>query len=194
MKRLSLIFIASFALVTIQGFSGVFADGGGVPLSQLAGRYADTLEGSFTLCFKPDFSDTENCSTSGAIPVSFNGPAVGQITQDKDGNLCGAYIGTAGVPGSPGNFPPQEHHFVGKVTDYDPATGTGDKSFTDYIGGKCNGTKFDSAGAVVNNTSTGHFVASDNGNRVDLVVTTLQDSAGDIGAFNFTSINLKQKE
>ena len=48
-------------------------------------------------------------------------------------------------------------------------------------------------GAVVNNTSTVHFVASDNGDRVDLVVTTLQDSAGDIGAFNFTSVNLKQK-
>ena len=107
--------------------------------------------------------------------------------------MCGAYTGTAGAPGSPGNFPPQAHHFVGKVTNYDPATGTGDKSFTDYIGGKCNGSKFNSSGAVVNNTSTGHFVASDHGNRVDLVVTTLQDSGGDIGAFNFTSVNLKQK-
>ena len=145
MKKLSLILIASFALVTIQGFSGVFADdGGGIPLSKLAGRYADTPRALSRFVSSPTFPTLRIVPRSGAVPVPFNGPAVGQVTQDKDGNLCGAYTGTAGAPGSPGNFPPQEHHFVGKVTNYDPATGTGDKSFTDYIGGKCNGTKFDS--------------------------------------------------
>ena len=38
-----------------------------------------------------------------------------------------------------------------------------------------------------------HFVASDNGECVDLVVTNVTDSVGDIGAFNLTGFNLKQK-
>ena len=83
---------------------------------------------------------------------------------------------------------------VGKVTNYDPATGSGDVSVTNYTGGKCRGSKFDSTGATVVNTATAHFVASDNGERVDAVTTSITDSLGDIGAFNLASVALKQKD
>ena len=71
MKKLFLILIASFAVVMIQGFSRVSADGGdGIPLSKLAGKYASTAQGSLTLCFNSTFcpSIPENCSTAGAQP------------------------------------------------------------------------------------------------------------------------------
>ena len=89
MKKLSLVLIAGFALVTIQGFSRVSADdGGGIPLSRLAGKYAQTNQGSITVCFKPDFSDTQNCSTAGAVTVPFNFLELGENNHDKEGDIC----------------------------------------------------------------------------------------------------------
>jgi hypothetical protein len=196
MKRLFLILIiASFALVMIQGFSRVAADGGGgIPLSKLAGKFAQAGpgSGSLTLCFKPDFSATENCSTVGAIPLAANVVGVGQKTQDKDGDSCLTETITEAFPGK---LPPivAVFHGANKVTNYDPATGSGDESFTNYAGGRCMGSKFDTTGATVLNNGTLHFVASDNGERTDFVVTTLTDSLGDIGAFNAAGFNLKQK-
>lgn len=194
MKKPFLILIVTLALVVIQGFSGVSADdGGGIPLSKLAGKFAQALDGSITLCFKPDFSATENCSTVGAIPLAQNGPSVGQKTQDKDGDSCLTGTITAGAPGS--KVPPFVFvsRGVNKVTNYDPATGSGDESFTNYAGGNCIGSRFDSTGATVLNNGTLHFVASDNGERTDFLLTTVTDPLGDIGAFNLAGFNLKQK-
>ena len=42
-------------------------------------------------------------------------------------------------------------------------------------------------------TFTLHFVASDNGKRLDSAVTTLTNSLGEYGAFNLPGIDLKQK-
>ena len=60
---------------------------------------------------------------------------------------------------------------VGKSLDYDRNIGTGDASFTTYVGSKCNGAEFDSTGATVIATGNTHFVASDNGKRIEGVVT-----------------------
>lgn len=49
-------------------------------------------------------------------------------------------------------------HTAGKVTDYDPTTGTGDRTFTDYTGGTCNGANFDNTGATVTSTGTFHLL------------------------------------
>jgi hypothetical protein len=195
MKKLFLILIASFALIMIQDFSKASADGGaGIPLSKLAGKLAQTFQGSITVCFKPDFSGTENCSAADAKPVSGNYVQVGQVTQDKDGNSCSTVTITLGFPGSP--FPPflSVQQGVTKVTNYDPAAGSGDDSAITYTGGKCIGSKFNSTGATVASSGTDHFVASDNGDRVDFVTTTATDPLGDIGAFNNAGFNLKQKQ
>jgi hypothetical protein len=61
------------------------------------------------------------------------------------------------------------------------------------MGGKCTGSKFDGTGATVVATFTIHFVASDNGERLDSAVTTLTDPVGEYGAFNLPGIDLKQK-
>jgi hypothetical protein len=195
MKKLFLILMAGFALIMIQGFSRVSADGaGGIPLSKLAGKYASTGQGSITFCFSTFAPPTtENCSTANALTASGNFVLVGQSTEDKEGNICSTDTTTFGSPGAPFPSPEPFDHTVSKVTNYDPATGSGDLSGTHYTGGKCTGSKFDSTGATVVATFTQHFVASDNGERQDSVVTTLTDSGGDIGAFNLAGIDLKQK-
>jgi hypothetical protein len=194
MKKFLSVLIASFALVMIQGFGTISADGGGgISLSKGAGKYSSTLQGSLTFCFKPGFLATENCSTVGAIPVPLNVVVVGQGTQDKDGDSCTTYTSTSGTPGSP--VPPSVGvgPNVSKVTNYDPATGSGDGNYTNYAGGKCIGFKFNSAGATVVNFGTFHFVYSDDAVRTDFVVTSATDAVGDIGAFNLPGVNLKQK-
>jgi hypothetical protein len=198
MKKLFLILIASFALVMAHDFNRVYAGdngdgGGGIPLSQLAGKYAGTAQGSITLCFKPDFSASESCSAAGAVPVAFN---VSQVSSEsgKAGISCFTSTTTLSVPGDVHPTTGSVSHAVAKVTSYDPATGSGDASFTEYSGGKCIGSKFDSTGATVADTGTEHFVASGQGNRIDFVATAFTSAIGDIGAFNVSGLSLKQKE
>jgi hypothetical protein len=81
---------------------------------------------------------------------------------------------------------------VSKITSYDPVTGTGEKSFTDYVGGQCRGAIFDSTGATVVDIGTEHIAVSNNGKRIDTIVTSLTDSAGDIGNFSLSVTLLRQ--
>jgi hypothetical protein len=178
-------------------FNSVYAwehdgDGdGGIPLSKLAGKYAETFPGAvFYICLKPDFSGPENCLTKGAVPVADIGATVAQHTQDKDGNSCSNNTFTLALSAPLAAFPPTvfRFHAVSKVTNYDPATGSGDASFTQYTGGKCIGSKFDSTGATSVQTGTYHFVASDNGKRVDSVWTTFTDALGGHRRIRCTSL------
>jgi hypothetical protein len=199
MKRLFMILMAGLALVMAHDFNGAYVgaqdgEGGEIPLSKLAGKYAAIYSpsGFFTQCFKPDFSATEPCSTHGAVPIVISAGTVGQKTQDKEGDACINFTGTFATSGSP--IPTTVIVFINveKVTDYDPATGSGDVSATGYGGGKCIGSNFDSTGATIVTTGTAHFVASDNGRRVDSTVTKFTDAVGDIGGFVITRSDLKQ--
>ena len=147
---------------------------------------------SLTYCFVPDFSDFENCSIAGSVATPANIGLVGQGTRDNKGNICETFTATVGFPLSA--FPPivvSEQEIFTKIT-YDPATGSGDASFTNYTGGKCTGSKFISTGATVVDTGTIHFVFSGNGNREDYILTTLVNPQGSYGAFNLVGFRLKQ--
>jgi hypothetical protein len=203
MKKLFLILIACFALVLALDFNGAYAgdrDGdhghdrdGGIPLSKLAGKYSVTFQagGFFVQCFKPDFSATEPCSTPGAVPINVSAGTVAQSTWDKDGDTCSKLTSVFASLGQ--TSPPSVVVFfsVIKVTDYDPATASGDSSFTTYLGGKCIGSKFDSTGATNIGTGTYHFVASQDGERVDFTQLT---STGDFGGFIIVGTYLKQEK
>ncbi|HEV8715900.1 MAG TPA: hypothetical protein VGX03_24115, partial [Candidatus Binatia bacterium] len=107
---------------------------------------------------------------------------VGAVTGDDKGNLCGTLTET--VSDLPVDISPPAvvvFHNISKVTSYDSTTGTGDASFTNYIGGHCHGARFDSTGATVASTGTSHFAASNRGKRIDYVVTSLTDPVGAIG-------------
>ena len=91
MKKLFLIVVASFALVMAHDFNTTYADDGdGIPASKLTGKYANTSQGSVTICFKPDFTATESCSTASAVAVPGNTVGVGQGTSDKASNCATA--------------------------------------------------------------------------------------------------------
>lgn len=109
------------------------------------------------------------------------------------GNSCTTFtevISDLPVDASPPIVVPA--HAVGKVLSYDPLIGTGDAAYTGYIGGKCKFATFDKTGATVFFSFTDHFVVTNGGNRVDRVVTTLQDPAGGIGDFSLSWTELRQ--
>jgi hypothetical protein len=191
-KRLFSILLVSLALLVAHDANRIYADDGdGIPLSKLTGKYATISQGSVTVCFKPDFSATEACSTAGAVTAVGNSVVVGQSTGDKASN-CATATTTFSFPGDPTPTTGSVQVTVLKLISYDPATGSGDDSFTNYTGGKCVGSKFDSTGATVLNSGTEHIVASNGGKRIDGMITTLTDPVGDIGAFNISGFALRQ--
>jgi hypothetical protein len=61
---------------------------------------------------------------------------------------------------------------VATVAIYDPATGTGDQGVITYSGGMCNGASFEDKGATPTGTNFAHFAISNDGRRIDLVLTS----------------------
>jgi len=197
MKKILVLLITGFVLIMAHDLNGVYAadgGGGGIPLSKLAGGYSITDQGTATLCLNPKAPGTESCTTAGAVPVVLSAISVGQFTEDKDGNACGSWIQAASITGDVHPPTPAPAHFILEIKNYDAATGSGDQSLTFYVGGTCTGSKFDNTGATVSTTGTSHIVASDHRKRVDSIVTTITDAAGDIGAFNLATVALKQKD
>jgi len=147
---------------------------GSIPLP--SGNFSLTVNGSESSC------------TSGTC-VTLNIIEAGATVRDSAGNGCGTHVAvvtfTPPVQQSP-IVVPVTHVF--KLTSYDPTTGVGDQSLTEYSGGKCNGAIFNSAGATQSVTGTLHFAVSENGNRIDNVVTSLNFSGpnGTVPATNFS--------
>jgi len=197
MKKLLVILVAAFVLVMSQGLREVAAgDDDGIPLKVLAGKYADTLHGSFALCLDPKNNFAEvSCASVKAVVFPQTTIDVGNETDDKKGNSCETYTETdTDLP--PDLRPPfvAVLYAASKVTSYDPATGAGDATFTSYLSGKCVGSTFVGSTNVTNVNATGtyHFVASDRGNRVDAVTTKITDPIGGVGDFFFSSTGLRQ--
>jgi hypothetical protein len=196
MKKLfAILFLASALVVLSHGPGKVVAgeDESATPASALRGNYADALHGSFALCLAPvsPFAE-ESCSTKGALVFPQSIVTAGHVTNGKNGSC---ETGTETVSDFPVDLSPPfvtVFQTVGKSLDYDRNTGTGDASFTTYVGGKCNGAEFDSTGATIISTGNTHFVASDNGKRIEGVVTVLTDPTKGIGDFSLSFVELKQ--
>ncbi len=81
----------------------------------------------------------ESCSTKGALVFPQSIVTAGHVTNGKNGSC---ETGTETVSDFPVDLSPPfvtAFQTVGKSLDYDRNTGTGDASFTTYVGGKCNG-------------------------------------------------------
>jgi type VI protein secretion system component Hcp len=116
------------------------------------------------------------------------------VIADEEGNSCSNVTEVGSdlpVDASPPTVTANEHT-VGKQLNYDSTTETGDISFTTYAGGTCNGATFDSTGANEISSGSLHFVITDDGKRVDFLVTTLTNSTGSIGDFSLSGTNLRQ--
>ncbi len=159
-------------------------------LANLAGNYSLVGQGVTTLCYTPDYSDLESCSTGGVATLQFNAVSVGNYVQDVHGNFCVTETTVLGLANYPYQIPPFTDTYVGNVTDYNPVTGTGDIAYTQYSGGACFGTEWNATGATLVGSGTSHFVASSNGTRVDSINTTSTQPSQ--GSFAGTTVSLRQ--
>jgi hypothetical protein len=149
-------------------------DEGGVTLASLAGKYAARGSGFETVCFNAGFTALADCSLSTSHLVPFESAFVSHFTRDKAGNTC-VVINITSAPVSGTNSPalgnpPQT--FVITTISFDPTTGSGTESFSQYQGGGCNGVVFNSAGATLVATGTQSLAVSDSGKRIEIITTS----------------------
>ena len=193
-KKLMVTLFIGCALVISQGFKEVIAHQGYTPLEELAGTYALTAQGSFFFCFTPTPPyPPAACGSPGSAGIPVGAVEIGDVTSDTAGNACATIKETLSqlpVTASPSSV--IEINVVSKVTSYDPITGTGDRSSTGYSGGKCKGATFDSTGATAGSSSTEHFAVSNNGKRINTVVTSLTNPDGSIGGFSISVTQVRE--
>jgi hypothetical protein len=193
MKKLMVSILVSCAFVISQEVRTVAAhdeQNQGIPQSELAGTYADTIHASFFVCRGPH---GQIPCTQGASGVAIDALAVGAYTSDAEGNACATWTETETVlPLSAA--PPAVFvvHQTTQIMSYDPSTGAGEGSYTNYLGGACHGSTFDSTGATTAAAGTYHFVASKNGNRIDAVVTALNNAVGAFGSFSVSATLVRE--
>ncbi len=151
-------------------FFGVLAIGLAIGSQAIAGSIPFPT-GNFSLTVRG--SEASSCA-GGSCAVVLNIIEAGATVRDASGNGCGAHVAVVNTapPGASAPIVATITH-VFKVTHYDPGTGVGDQSLTEYFGGTCNGAIFNSAGATQVTDGTLHFVVSDGGNRIDNIVTAL---------------------
>ena len=156
-------------------------DEGGVTLADLAGKFSARGGGFETVCFNATGTALANCaSVPPAQLVPFNVAFISHSTRDAAGNACFVFTTTsARVFGARNATAAARVISVATNTSFDPKTGSGTASFSNYHGGSCNGAAFDSTGATLTVTGTVSYDVSDSGNRIEYIVTgfTAVDSA-----------------
>lgn len=155
------------------------------------GSAEESLHGSVTVCFAPGTMTPESCDQSNVTSFFVSFLEVGRVVWDAHGNACASGVETIAVPGTPVTIS-QETHVVGKLSNYDPATQSGDGTGTGYSGGKCNGASFDDSGATVRSSASFHFVISQHGKRLDSILTSLSFPSEDIGSFSISGTASRQ--
>jgi hypothetical protein len=157
-----------------------------ITLADLAGTFAETTNGSIVLCFDPETGSQVACSGAGAIAVPFSVVSIGFVTQEGNAR-CGSFTQTySNSPPSINSPTVTTCQIASQTTNYDPSSGTGDCSFTTYTGAACAGATISGGTAI--RTGSCHFVASQNGNRIDFVITNLSGAGG----FSFSGTDSRQ--
>jgi hypothetical protein len=167
-----------FTAVMIGGPVGMSpAKANDVTLASLAGKFTQTGSGYFTVCFTDNFTTPVDCASALHQEVRFDVTAVSHVTRDAAGNSCAVTTETSTPTNGPdygARFPARMNFTrtnVSTTTSFDPMTGSGSSSFSQYLGGHCNGAVFDSTGAVLTGTGTQSFMVSDSGNRIETIIT-----------------------
>jgi hypothetical protein len=189
MKARYTILLVMLAILASQKAKIGFAQDTSVNIPLRAGTFSVTGVGSLALCLNPAAGFAEvNCAAKGATAFPFTSLLVGTVVSNGQ-ILCqtvASTFSTFPVDITPPSVATQ--HAAIKILDYDPHTGAGDSSFISYIGGHCNGAEFDKTGATELNHGTAHTASSENGNRVDIIITAIQDSLGGYADFSLSSV------
>jgi hypothetical protein len=171
--------------------SSALAQGSSTIPTPPPGNYSQTEHGSFAICLNPakDYAE-QACGQSGVQAFPLSSVIVGAVTTDASGNACASESEVdADIP--PAGYQPTvtlNEHSTSKVTSYDSSTGFGSGSFTGYTGGSCNGASFDSSGATEISSGTFQFVVTENGKRVDYIITQLTNPTNSIADFEVDPI------
>jgi hypothetical protein len=165
-----------------------------VKLSDLGGTFTLRSSGSFAVCLNPATFVPEDCTTSDVLiyPLTIVGTSV--INRDREGDVCetGSDV-TAALPPNAQPSSPGTSITVGKLTDYDPMTGSGDYALIGYSGGKCIGSSFDRKGATETATETAHIQATSS-DRVDILLTSYTAvPVSFIESFSLSGYELRQQ-
>jgi hypothetical protein len=164
------------------GLAGGLEANAGPPIALPSGSFSWTAQGTEAACA------TAGCPVINIIET-------GSTVRDKAGNACGTHVGVV-TPVPPSGAPQQPSPIthVMKVITYDPNTGTGDMSLTEYFGGSCNGSALDPTGATKVVDGTLHFVVSNGGSRIDHIATSLNILLGGppVGAFSLRFTERRQ--
>ena len=165
---------------------------GSIPLPK--GQYSQTVSGSIALCLNPTTFAEEACNTTGVLVVPLTALSTGIVGYDKNANSCVTVVevdANSPVDASP-PFVTTDEHAVGTLKHYDSSTGVGDVLFTGYTGGSCNGASFDSTGATEISSGTSHFVVSEQGKRIDFLITSLTNPSNALGDFSLSGVSRAQ--
>ncbi len=176
-----MVLMAGFTLVLVQAIKVDAAP----PLPH-PGSAEESLQGTVTVCLAPGTTNPEPCDQSGVTFTAVSVVEVGRIAWDRDGNACGDGMETISVPGSAFQIS-QKIMIAMKMNSYDPATRSGDATGKGYSGGTCKGGVFDTSGATERSNAAFHFVISQNGKRLDAVVTSLSFATEEIGSFSVSA-------
>jgi len=136
MNRRAVLWV-SLAVALAAGPKAMAGGQNGIPLP--AGQFSVTLQGYLASCVNSGGAP-EPCNASGAVVVPLSLLEAGTLTRNPAGNACSPHTAVAStfpVGAAPPNV--VEENTVITLIDYDPMTGTGDESFTGYLGGACNG-------------------------------------------------------
>jgi hypothetical protein len=154
-------------------------------------KYSIVVTGTQAYCYNAAFTAQIACTNPAAVAVPVTELQVGYGTKNAQGGCEIRVESVAALP--PIAYPPPtpgNTTVVKQVTDYDPSTGSGDYSITNYTGGSCNGVNFNSSGSTLISTATAHFQDSENGNRRDYMDTTLTNPTNSIGSFTIQAVEL----
>lgn len=164
------------------GFAGGLEAMAGSPIALPSGNFSFAVQGTEATCA------TASCPVINIIEI-------GSTVRDMAGNACGTHLAVVTplpLTGAPQPAGGVTHVF--HVINYDPSSGAGDMSLTEYFGGSCNGAALNSTGATKIVDGTLHFVVSNGGNRIDSIVTSLRINLGGppVGAFSLSFTEMRQ--
>src|SRR5712692_8247159 len=181
-----LLFMTTMACGRVGMSRAQAKDDSGVTLASLAGKFETRGSGSYTLCLNASFSAPVDCASASHQEMPFNLTSVAHVTRDAGGNSCA--VTTLTNEPAYGTISPafrarinNTRTNVSTTTSFDPTTGSGSSSFSQYRGGRCIGAVFDSTGAVLTGTGTQSFMVSDSGSRMDTIVTSFSVVTNPVG-------------
>jgi len=179
-------------------------DGGGVTLASLAGKFAARGSGFLTICVNAGVPISCSSVSPVPTPVPFNATQIQHATIDAAGNICLVNTATqAPVFGTTSPAAGVHTILVETINTFDPTTGSGTGSGSQYVGGSCNGAVFvDGTVAKKIGTFDFSFDVSDSGNRIEIILTGFDavtspfSVAGSVsgGVFSATAIRLRPQD